>query len=66
MSERGPLAVLATYESRSRPGLEYRVLVGSDERIYCDCPAWRFQGASPKERKDCKHLRDWRQKNGQG
>lgn len=63
MSERAPLAILAEYESASRPGVVYQVRIGSDEKTYCSCPNWVF-----KQRKgggDCKHMADWRLKNGQ-
>jgi|GEM_PF-4620731 len=62
--ERGPLSILAVYPSKSKPDLEYTVTLGSDDNIYCDCPAWRFQKGIPPQARVCKHTRAYRQEHG--
>ena len=64
MNERGPLAVLAEYTSESKPGVVYQIRIGGDEKLYCTCLCWVFK--SRKGGGDCKHLTDWRLKNGKG
>lgn len=57
----GPIAVLATYDSSSTPGKVYRVLLGADEVVYCECPAWRFQKDRSSGQRTCKHIKQWRE-----
>jgi len=56
----GPIAVLATYPSKSSPGKVYQVKLGADEVVYCDCPAWRFQKDRLAGQRTCKHIDEWR------
>ena len=39
---------------RTREG--WQVRMGKDGRMYCTCPAWRFQRARIEDRKPCKHM----------
>jgi hypothetical protein len=48
-------AVLASFGSKSRPGVQYHIHMGADGNVYCDCPSWRFQKNHPMNR-SCKHL----------
>lgn len=48
--------VLATVPSQSDPSKTYTIKMGKDGNVYCDCPAWKYQKASPKER-TCKHIK---------
>lgn len=48
--------VLATVPSQSDPSKTYTIKMGKDGNVYCDCPAWKYQKVSPKER-TCKHIK---------
>ena len=54
-TERGPIAVVARFPSKSNPDRVYEVRIGADERVYCTCPAWAFGHG-----KDCRHVKAWR------
>lgn len=43
---------LAVVSSKSRPGVEYKLVVGRDNQLYCSCPAWKYSRGT----KNCKHL----------
>jgi len=45
--------VLGEVESESSSRV-YRILLGKDDRVYCECPRWKFK-------KTCKHLDQWRE-----
>ena len=53
----GPLAVVATYPSKSCPGQQYEVRIGSDGVTYCTCKGWAYSRVEPKT---CRHLEDWK------
>jgi hypothetical protein len=46
--------VLVNVPSSSNPDKLYEIRLGSDSKIYCTCPAWRFSKAREK---GCKHVR---------
>lgn len=48
---------LATNVSSSNPSISYRIIRGSDNTIYCDCPGWKM-------RKMCKHLNAYHASSG--
>lgn len=35
---------------------KWEIRIGSDGRLYCTCPAWRFQRVRVEERRPCKHI----------
>lgn len=43
-------------ESESTEGKHYEIKLGDDGIVYCTCPSWKYQEASPEDR-TCKHLR---------
>lgn len=51
--------VLASFESKSRPGSSHQVRRGADGVVYCTCPSWRFQHNSPSNR-TCTHIEQWK------
>jgi hypothetical protein len=54
----GQKATVLEVASHSSPGKFYRVHVGPDGPIFCDCPAHRFTKGKPAgQRPDCKHMR---------
>ncbi len=54
----GRNATVLEVESTSSPGTTYRVWVGEDGPIFCDCPAHKFHKGKPAgERPDCKHMK---------
>lgn len=55
-SDNGPLAVLATYPSKSSPGTIYEVRIGKDGVTYCTCRGWINSKTAPKT---CTHLRQY-------
>lgn len=51
-------ATVLEVASTSSPDRTYRVWVGEDGPIFCDCPAHKFHKGKPAgERPDCKHMR---------
>ena len=53
----GPIAVLATFESKSSPGKFYEVRIGNDGETYCTCRGWIHSKATPKT---CTHIEEWK------
>lgn len=49
-----PYTVIRTFESKSRPGVQYQVRVGGDKKLYCTCPGWRYAKAGHK---GCCHVK---------
>lgn len=49
-----PREVIKEFPSDTSPGKVYQVRQGQDGVIYCTCWAWM---RSPKDAKDCKHLK---------
>jgi hypothetical protein len=51
-------ATVLEVSSTSTPGRRYRVWVGPDGPIFCECPAHKFHKGKPAgQRPDCKHMR---------
>ena len=47
--------ILHSYPSSRNPAITYDIIKGDDDVVYCTCPAWKYH-------RDCKHLREWREK----
>ena len=54
--------VMARPPSQSKAGVEYEITLGFDGALACNCPAFAFSKARPK---DCKHLGIYRDGRGQ-
>ena len=54
--------IMARVPSQSTPGCEYEITLGFDGSLACNCPAFAFSKAKPK---DCKHLGIYRDGRGQ-
>ena len=46
---------LATYPSKSSPGVNYSIIEAADGTPYCDCRGWKMSPAP----KTCRHLKDY-------
>jgi len=53
--------IVATYPSKSRPGVKYYVSEGPHGGLQCTCPAWIFPDRG--EPRDCWHCKDYRNKH---
>ena len=56
-TERGPIAVLAVYPSKSSPGMTHEVRLGEDGVSYCTCRGGisHLRGGS-----ECWHMKDYK------
>lgn len=57
--------VVARIRSKTDPSRVYGIHLGRDGVLWCECPSWKYQRLSPRER-DCKHLKEARQTNAFG
>ena len=53
--------LVATFESRSRPGKVYEVKEDEEGNLSCNCPAWIYKANG---RRTCRHVEEVRN-NGQ-
>lgn len=57
MKTNTPAIVLALIPSSTDASKNHEIRMGSDDRVYCNCPSWRF---SKGEQKTCKHIKQFR------